>query len=65
MNVLPRTFVSYLTNIVAQYSSVNGISLGVSTEAYSTVIFLDTEEYIHTEEDTLFSCSACSIMFID
>jgi hypothetical protein len=34
-----------------------GIFLGVGTKEYSTVIFLSTEEFNATEEDTLFSCS--------
>jgi hypothetical protein len=44
-------------NIGALCSSVNGISLSVGTEEYSTVILLGTEKYIHTEEDTMFSYS--------
>jgi hypothetical protein len=37
--------------------SVTGTFLGFSTDEYIRVIFLGTEEYIKTEEDTLFSYS--------
>jgi hypothetical protein len=43
--------------IVGGVALVHGIFYGFGTEEYSIVIFLSTEEYIYTEEDTLFSCS--------
>jgi hypothetical protein len=46
-------------NIVVYVCWCPGIFLDFGTEEYSSVIFLGTEKYNKTEEDTLFSCSMC------
>jgi elongation factor P hydroxylase len=48
-------------NIGALCSSVNDIFLDVGTKEYNTIIFLGTDEYIYTKEDTIFSCSVAKI----
>jgi hypothetical protein len=51
----------YISRLTDKYSglhsSVPGIFFSFGIEKYSSVIFLDTEEYNKIEEDAMFSCS--------
>jgi hypothetical protein len=53
-NEYTATYIHWLRGLC---SSVENVFIGFGIEKYSTVIFLDTEEYLSIEQNTLFSCS--------
>jgi hypothetical protein len=55
-------YIHWLTNEhTSPCMSMTGTFLDFGTEEYTRVIFLRTEEYIKTEEDSLFSSSVYSV----